>query len=128
MEYLRENERRTMRKEKIVESAAEFILTRDTEELANLTEEKVAKCIGVNRIHLSRRFKSDRDMTISNFIIREKIWRAYYILSKDNTKKIDELSIELGFQKVEDFNIKFENFLAIKPKDFQDIKEKSRYF
>jgi AraC-like DNA-binding protein len=66
-------------------------------------------------------------MTIANAIVREKIHRAYFILRKDFLKSIDELSNDLGFINVEDFNDKFENFFAIKPKAYQEIREKSTY-
>lgn len=117
-----------MRKKKIVERAVEFILSRDIEELARLTEEKVAKNIGVNSTYLSRSFKDDRKMAIVNFIQREKIYRAYFILSKDYVKSINELSGELGFLKVEDFDNEFENFFAIKPKAFKDLMKESHCF
>lgn len=114
-----------MRKENLVERAVEYILSRDIEELANLSEEKVAMSIGINNIHLSRIFEDDRKMTIVNFIQREKINRAFFILCEDNVKSIDELSSELGFSKVEDFNIAFKKSFAINPQAYKDLKKES---
>ena len=37
-------------------------------------------------------------------------------------KSIEELSRELGFLKVEDFDVEFEKYYAIKPVKFRKIK------
>ena len=92
-----------MKKKKVSEKAAEFILTRNLDDLKELTVEKVAKTIGVNRFSLTLKFIIDQGITIPNFIMREKLHEAYFILEEDEKKSIDELSKELGFLKVEDF-------------------------
>jgi AraC-like DNA-binding protein len=111
-----------MKERDISEKAVEFILSRKTDELGKLTEEKIAQSIGTKISNLSCSFKVDQKITIPDFILREKLYRAYLILREGSKKTIAELSDELGFVKVEDFNIEFENYFAITPKNYKDLR------
>lgn len=117
-----------MRKKKNSERVVEFILTRKIEDLKDLTVGKVAKSIGVNRFYLSLKFIIDQKITLPKFILREKMHEAYFILEENKKRSVDELSEELGFSKVEDFNIEFEKYFAIAPKKYRDLREKFRVF
>lgn len=117
-----------MKINEISEQAIVFILTRNNEELKNLTDVEIAKNIGVNSSFLSNRFKKDQKISLSDFILREKLYRAYFILRKDDEKPIDELSRELGFSNVEDFDSEFEKFFAISPKVYKEIRKNPRLY
>ncbi len=112
-----------MKKRKVTDRAVEFILTRRPKELKNLKVLDIAEMIGINRAYLSRRFKYDQRISLSNFILREKIYRAIFILKEDGEKSIEELSRELGFMNVEDFDNEFEKHLAISPGKFRDLSK-----
>lgn len=103
---------------------AEFILTRNMEELANLKEIQIAESIGVDSFDCSYCFKTEKQMAISEYILREKIYRAYFILRKDAEISVEKLSNDLGFEKVEDFNFEFERYFAISPKNYQNLDHK----
>lgn len=111
-----------MRRKKVSDLAVEYILTRNLEDLKELTIEKIAKAIGVNRLYLSLIFMIDQRITIPGFIMREKLHEAFFIIEKDKKKSIEELSKELGFLKVEDFDVEFEKYYAIKPVRFREIR------
>lgn len=110
-----------MAESRISRQVVKFILTCKNEELQYLTETEVAKRIGINRQYLSRRFKNDRDISISDFILREKIYRAYFILRENSRVDIDELSRTLGFLKVDDFDMEFEKYFAINPEKLRAL-------
>lgn len=112
-----------MKKKKISDRAVDFILSRENEELKNLTEFKVAKGIGANRSYLSQSFKIDRNITLSKFVKREKIHRALFILEKEHDKSIRELSGELGFLKVKDFIMAFKSHVAIAPEKYRELRK-----
>lgn len=115
-----------MRKRKIPERAVDFILSCENEELRNLKVNEVASRIKANRSYLSWSFKDKQNISISNFILREKIYRAMFILDKHHDTSIDELSMMLGFLKVEDFVNEFEKHLAIEPKRYLEIMRRAR--
>ncbi len=116
-----------MKETRISEKAVELILTCKTEELQHLTETGIASIIGVDNQSLSQDFKIDQYISISDFILREKIYRAYFLLRKNSGISIDELSRKLGFSTVEDFNTEFEKHFAINPQKFRDIKIRFPY-
>jgi AraC-like DNA-binding protein len=112
-----------MKKKTISERAVEYILTRNLADLKGLTAEKIAESICVNRFYLSLIFMIDRKITITGFIKREKLHEAYFILEEDSKKSIDELSKELGFLKVEDFDVEFEKYFAVNPGKLKAIRK-----
>ena len=61
-------------------------------------------------------------MAISEYILREKIYRAYFILRRDTAISIEELSRELGFTQIEDFDFEFERYFAISPENYRNLE------
>lgn len=116
-----------MPKKNISDMAVEFILTRRIEELKSLTVEEIARNIGVNRLFLSLSFFVGRKISLSNFILREKMHEAFFILEKDHRIPLDELSRKLGFIRCEDFNMEFEKYFAISPGKFRAIRSSIVY-
>jgi AraC-like DNA-binding protein len=114
-------EKKVNKERDITGQAVEFILSLKTEELKSLTEEKISQTIGIELSDLSPRFKIDQKMTIPGFILREKLYRAYFLIKKGSDKTIDALSRELGFLQVEDFSNEFEKFFAITPDRYRDL-------
>jgi AraC-like DNA-binding protein len=117
-----------MKMNEISEQAIVFILTRNNDELKNLTEVEIANNIGVDSFLLSNRFKKDQKISLPDFILREKLYRAYFILRKNDEKSVDELSRELGFSNVDDFDSEFEKFFAISPNVYKEIRKNPRLY
>lgn len=117
-----------MRGKKITELAIEFILTRNIKDLGELTTEKVARSISVNSFYLYLNFLIYQRVTLPNFLLKEKLKEAFFTLEKDKEKSIEELSKDLGFFEVQDFNSEFEKYFAIAPEKFRDIRKKGQCF
>jgi AraC-like DNA-binding protein len=115
-----------MKKRKISDLAAEFIIKQSTEELRQLSEAKIGQFLGVSKNYLSRKFKKDQKISCSGFILREKLHRAFFILNKNREKPIDKLAKELGFPTIDDFNIEFEKYHAITPERYKDVLSKTQ--
>lgn len=113
-----------MRRKNVTELAVEFILTRSLKDLGKLTAEKVARSISVNKFNLYLYFFINQRMTLPNFILKEKLNGAFFILENDKEKSIEELSKDLGFLDVQDFNFEFEKYYAIAPEKFRDLRRK----
>ncbi len=113
-----------MRKKKISAQAVEFVLTREIGELRYLKAIDIARNFGINNFYLSRIFKIDQKITLNNFILREKIYRAVFILEENFDKSIEELARELGFVKVADFNSEFKKYFTISPERYRDLRRK----
>lgn len=115
-----------MKKRKISDRAVEYILTRKIDELRSLNAGKVAKSIGANSSYLSRCFETDQKISLGDFILREKIYRAIFILEKDFEISIAELSRELGFTQLDDFVREFRVIIAIDPEKYRDLRKIAR--
>lgn len=110
-----------MSRETISDLAAEFILKQSMENIRQLTLLKVARNLGVSSAYLSRRFKKDQDITFSKFLLREKLHRAFFILTEIREKPVAELAKELGFATTKKFNIEFEKYHFISPARYKEI-------
>jgi AraC-like DNA-binding protein len=115
-----------MRNNGLSEQAVEFILTRNIEELAHLTEAGISQVLGANQVVLRRLFKISQDISLERFILREKLHRAIYVLERGPEISVKKLSEELGFRKVEDFIKEFEGYMAITPGRYKKIRFKSK--
>ena len=112
-----------MEKKNISSQAVDYILTRKNEELRNLDAENVAKGIGSNRSYLTQNFNVDQKISLTDFILREKIYRAVFILEKNHNISIKELSNNLGFREVKDFVREFRSIIAIEPDKYRNLRK-----
>ncbi|MCI0470719.1 MAG: helix-turn-helix domain-containing protein [Candidatus Aminicenantes bacterium] len=112
-----------MKKRKVSDKAVDYILSRNLERLRYLKASNIAEYIGANRSYLSRRFKMEQNISLKDFILREKIHRAIFILEMNPGKSIQELSTELGFLKVEDFDEEFRNYMTVEPERYRYLKK-----
>jgi AraC-like DNA-binding protein len=112
-----------MRKSPIKASgmAAEFILTRKTEELASLTGQKIAETLGLDLNRLLETFAAHQHINLEQFITREKLHRSVFILDEDGEISIDDLAKKLGFRETRQFAREFENYLLIPPRRYREI-------
>lgn len=102
-------------KENIVESVVKFILTRTIEELKGINSTSIAGRLGVDCLDFLQEFEDDQQITLTDFIQREKIYRSGFILEKNSEKSVEELARKLGFQSVEAFSNDFEKIFAVDP-------------
>lgn len=103
---------------------AEFILTRNHEELAALDERKLAEVFGINRSLLSRSFKRRQKMAVDRFILRERLYRAFFWIEKARGISGRELSRQLRFDRFEDFGREFKKLFLLTPDRFIALKRR----
>jgi YesN/AraC family two-component response regulator len=110
----------------MAEKAAEFILKMEDEKIRFLAAKDVAKRLNKNLILLSPVFFLFQKISLSKYIIREKIYRAYFILEKDQEIPAKNLSERLGFVSPQVFKDEFEKFFCVKPEMYQKIKKENK--
>lgn len=106
----------------LADRAVEFILTRGIEELASLTEEEIAEKLNVKPSYLLKTFLLQQSLSLKRFITREKIHRAVFILEKNQAISVEELSNKLGFSRPDDFVMEFQDYLAIDPYRYKELR------
>jgi AraC-like DNA-binding protein len=110
------------RKEPVSDRVVEFILTRKLNELGQLTETTLADAMGVSLPYLVRKFKKAQKIDLNDFIIREKIHTAMFLLETQQGFSVEELAEKLGFSKLHQFVDAFKNYIAADPLTYQDLK------
>jgi two-component system response regulator YesN len=110
-----------MHKQKISDRVTEFILTRETDDLAMLTVSNIAAIFGVNPSYLSRIFKGDKDITLNEFITGEKMFRSIGLLKSERQISLDDLARLVGFSRADYFITLFRNYYGIHPKRFKKV-------
>ena len=111
-------------KENPTEPAVVYILSRKDEDIRNLNAEGVAAAIQTNLDQLTPVFEKDQKISIPDFIEREKMHRAYFILHKGIDAAIPELSKRFGFASTAEFEKKFEEYVCVKPGKYKEFAKK----
>ena len=87
----------------------------------NLTLEKVASCIYVNRCHLCHLFKSCLSMKFSEYITNERNALAKTLLC-DNGLSIDDVAEKCGFSSSSYFSTVFKKSTGLSPREYRKQK------
>lgn len=111
-----------MKKKTLSRQVVEFILIQDMVTLSTLTPERLALHWGVELSQLLVEFQKDHKIPLDRFIIREKMHRAALHLESVNYPHITELAQTLGFVNIADFIQEFENYLAVTPERYWQLK------
>jgi two-component system, response regulator YesN len=110
-----------MKENSLSDRVVEFVLSRTLEELAALTVESIANSIKINRSHLSRTFRAEKNFTIEEFVFKIKIIRAAAML-KDNTElTIKDISTRMGFCRCDYFIRIFKRYFGTTPARYRDL-------
>jgi two-component system response regulator YesN len=117
-----------MKKGKLTDRAAEFIVSLVDEELAALKVKTIADALGVNPSYLSRKFRNDKDMTLNEFITGEKMRRSALLLATSKEVSIVNLAKRTGYARSDYFVILFRNHYGIHPREFVESKFRKRRF
>jgi len=113
-----------MKKGKLSERAAEYIVALKDEALAALRVETIAAHLSVNPSYLSRKFRSDTEMTLNEFITGVKMRRVALLLSKNSDIPIVTLAKQTGFARADYFVLLFKNHFGIHPKKYGELRKK----
>jgi AraC-like DNA-binding protein len=111
----------TMKFTNIPETIIKYIVTRDLEELSQLTRYKIADAFGIHKSYLSEKFKQGTHKTILEFIDFEKMKRAEKLLKARVDLSVKDISKMIGIVKCEQFRDKFEKVYGMKPGKYRRL-------
>jgi two-component system response regulator YesN len=109
-----------MKKNNISDRVVEFVLNCSNDDFQSLTVSKMATLFKVNRCYLSRRFKKDKEFTVCEFLVREKLFRSVGILKEDTQVTIKEISEKLGFANSNYFSRIFKRHFGTTPGRYRE--------
>lgn len=110
-----------MKHDKLTEEVIIFILTRDIDELAELTRYKIADKFEVNETYLSKKFKKDTQMSLFDYIESAQVHTAAELLKERKELTISDVMRMVGVEKKQHFNKKFKKILGINPAQYRDL-------
>ena len=79
-----------------------------------ITVEAIAKEFFLSRSYLSKLFKAESNMSLSDFILTKKTDEAKYLLRYTN-KSLTDISLSLGFSSPGHFSRVFKKYASITP-------------
>ena len=101
---------------KLVIDTANYIREHISE---TIRTDQIAEALYLSRSHLSRKFKSEAGMTLSDFIIFEKAEEAKRML-RYTEKPISDISSDLGFSSQSHLIRVFRKLEGITPKEYRN--------
>ena len=110
-----------MKNTKISDRVVEYVLTRNLEELSVLSVENIAHNLDINRSHLSRTFKQEKNSTIEEFISKIKIVRSAALLKENDALTIKNISKKMGFCRVDYFIRIFKLYFGTTPARYREL-------
>ena len=84
-----------------------------------ITVEKIAEELFLNRSHLSRKFKKETGETINDFILKEKTEEAKRLI-RYSDKSLTAIGSYLGFSSPSHFSCVFKKYAKLSPQKYRD--------
>lgn len=110
-----------MKHDKLTEEVIIYILTRDLQELSQLTRYKLAQIFDVSENYLSKRFKKDTQVALFDYIESAQVHQAAELLREREDLNVGDVQKMVGIEKSQHFSRKFRKILGINPSQYRDI-------
>ncbi len=98
------------------------IMTVPDEEFGDLSVSRLAYSFKISRYKLTRQFKSHTKMTLEDFLFKEKMARAAYLLAAEEGIRVKDVSEMIGFCTCDYFIRKFKAYYGIVPGKYKECK------
>jgi transcriptional regulator GlxA family with amidase domain len=94
----------------------------DDNRMKDISVTFIAKELNIDRSHLSREFRSQRNVTLHSFIIQEKMRRAAHLLDSSREMKVSNISHQMGFCSSIHFSRVFKKHFGIVPSKYRKCR------
>lgn len=111
-----------MENNNVSDEVIKYVLTLTDDEFAGLSVGTLAYSFKIDRFKLLRQFKHQTDMTLEDFLLKEKMARAAFLLKAYVDVTVKEVSERIGFCTCDYFIRKFRSFYGIPPGRYREFK------
>lgn len=111
-----------MENKNVFNQVVQHVMSVTDEEFAALSVGTLAYSFKISRYKLSRQFKRQTAMTLEDFLFKEKMTRAAFLLRVHGNITVKEVSKRIGFCTCDYFIRKFRAFYGIAPGRYKDLK------
>lgn len=108
--------------EKLMERVTKYI--NDNLDNPELNVEKIAKEIGISRVHLYRKLKELTNQSTRDFVRNIRLKQAADLLASKNLS-VTEVTYATGFSHVSKFSSSFKEFYGCSPKEYKSLHLKN---
>jgi AraC-like DNA-binding protein len=98
------------------------VLTMPDDEFAVLSVGELARLFEMDRYKLSRHFKSQTGITLEEFLYKEKMTRAVFLLLTYRDITVKKVAERIGFCSQDYFVRKFRQFYGVVPGKYSEFK------
>jgi AraC-like DNA-binding protein len=103
------------------EHVMRFILSRDNEELGELTILKIARKLNISQSHLYQIFQNEKKIPPGKFLLMAKMLRATKLLEEsDELPPIKVVSKKMGFSSTDYFTRIFKEYFGTTPGQYRE--------
>jgi AraC-like DNA-binding protein len=106
----------------IYNRVVEHVMSITDEQFAGLSVARLAGSLQIDRFKLSRQFKSQSAMTLEEFLFKEKMSRAAFLLKTFEDITVKEVSRRIGFCTCDYFIRKFKQYYGVAPGRYKEFK------
>ena len=106
----------------IYDRVVQYVLTVADEEFAALSVSILADSFQIDRYKLLRHFKRQTGMTLEDFLFKEKMGRAAFLLKAHGDITVKEVSRRIGFCTCDYFIRRFREYYGVVPGRYRDFK------
>ena len=110
-----------MRKIKLKDRVINSIINCEPFDFGNLNVNKIASNLNVSVSHLSRDFKENMKISLHEYILREKIKRACFILKQNHRLTVKEIAQNMDCCSCSYFIKVFKKYVGITPAKFREL-------
>jgi len=111
-----------MENNNVSDKVIKYVLTLADDDFADLSVGTLACSFKIDRFKLLRQFKHQTDMTLEDFLLKEKMARAAFLLKADAAVTVKEVSERIGFCTCDYFIRRFRAFYGIPPGRYREFK------
>lgn len=109
-------------KKEIFNQVQQYILTVADKEFAGLSVSTLAYSFNIDRFKLGRLCKRQTGMTLEDFLFKQKMTRAAFLLKAYEEISVKEVSEKIGYCTCDYFIRKFKKFYGMPPGKYKDFK------
>lgn len=95
----------------------------DDNQMKDISVTFIANELNIDRSHLSREFRSQKNITLHSFIIQEKMRRAADLLNSSCEMKVSKISLKMGFCSSIHFSRVFKKHFGVVPSKFRKFRK-----
>ena len=104
-----------MKKNDFSEQVIKFILTRNYDELGELTVERITDLLNISRSYLYERFNREMKFTPGEFLVMIKMLRSASLLEEEDASPVEEIAQRMGFSTLDYFKKVFKAHFGTTP-------------